>query len=258
MIIDGVAYLGHWPFRQLHHNTAETMLEWMDSSHIDAACVSSINSVFYKDVMNGNLELFEEVRKFPERLIPFAVINPEYPGWKKDFDVCIHELGMKGIEIYPNYHNYAPDSPNLKELMEMAADAGIPVRISTRLVDIRGRHWMDTPENISGEDVEKMIALCPRTNFLICSCNTASLAKKLKPLTEKREGKVLYDFSRLDNFSFMLTFQSLMETVGADSVVFGTGMPFQYPDPQFVKLYFMNFTPEELEKITSENLKTIL
>ena len=57
MIIDVNAYLGHWPFRQLRHNTVKGLLNLMDRNGIDKAMVSSINAIFYKNCHAGNEEL---------------------------------------------------------------------------------------------------------------------------------------------------------------------------------------------------------
>ena len=256
MLLDGVAYLGNWPFRKLRYNTAESMLERMDRCGIDGAVVSSLNAVLYKDVMNGNCELAEAVKGL-DRFIPLAVINPAYPHWKEDFLYCLDELGMKGLEIFPGYHNYSLDLPELKELLTLAAQRKVPVRVPGRLVDIRGRHWMDTPENLSGSDLEKIVKLSPETDILICSCNTASVSKLLEPVAKVRPGKILYDFSRLERFSFSPAFQSLLQTAGPDRVFLGTCAPFQYPEVQQVKLYYSNLPADDLENITSKNLQSL-
>lgn len=262
MTIDGVAYLGHWPFRELRHNTAKTMLELMVSNEIDIACVSSINAVFYKDVMTGNKELMEEVREYQDRFIPFAVINPEYPHFEEDFNICIDEWNMKGLEIFPGYHGYSPDSKNLAHLLRLAAKKGVPVRLPSRLVDIRGRHRLDTPENLSAQEISDIVSLCSDTDFLLCSCNTANISKLL--LNKQRNGKILYDFSRLDIFSYSPSFQALLEAVGESSLFFGSGMPFQYPQAQQVKLHFLSedkkalLSKEATEKITSGNLMKLI
>ena len=201
MLIDGVAYIGNWPFRPLRYNTAEGMLERMDRCGIDCAVVSSLNAVLYQDVMNGNRELAEQVRGC-SRLIPLAVINPAYPHWKEDFAYCLDELGMKGLEIFPGYHNYSLDLPELKELLKMAGERKVPVRVPGRLVDIRGRHWMDTPENLGGAAMKTIVELSPDTDFLICSCNTAVAAKAIQSSAIPHHGRIRYDFSRLERFSF--------------------------------------------------------
>ena len=101
MIIDVNTYIGHWPFRQLRNNTAKELVKKMDEADISVACISSVHSIFYKDTQEGNLELINEILPYKDRFLPFAVINPVYPAWKKDFLTCIENMDMKGLELYP-------------------------------------------------------------------------------------------------------------------------------------------------------------
>jgi len=41
----------------------------------------------------------------------------------------------------------------------------------------------------------------------------------------------------------------LVSNVGADRVVFGTGMPFTYPDPALLKLEVLDASPADKERI---------
>ena len=46
MIIDVNTYIGHWPFRQVLDSTPEGLINLMDKSGIDMACVSNLNAIF--------------------------------------------------------------------------------------------------------------------------------------------------------------------------------------------------------------------
>ncbi len=84
MIIDVNAYLGHFAFRRLRHNTAESLLALMDAKKIDMAVVSSAAAITYRNTQAGNEEVAEEVRGHRDRLLPVAVVNPFYTGWQDD------------------------------------------------------------------------------------------------------------------------------------------------------------------------------
>jgi predicted TIM-barrel fold metal-dependent hydrolase len=45
----------------------------------------------------------------------------------------------------------------------------------------------------------------------------------------------------------------LIANLGADRLMFGTGMPFNYPDPALVKLEVLDATEPDKEKIRSQN-----
>ena len=50
----------------------------------------------------------------------------------------------------------------------------------------------------------------------------------------------------------------LITNLGAERVMFGTGMPFNYPDPALVKLEVLDASEADKEKIRSQNAMTWL
>ncbi|MGV3640639.1 MAG: amidohydrolase family protein [Adhaeribacter sp.] len=146
MLIDINAYVGHWPFQQLQYNTCEKLLKRMNQFGVDVSVISNLNGIFYKNTQSANEELHEEIRsnkRFRDRFIPMAVINPIYAGWREDFDTCIAKMGMKGLRLYPQYHDYEVTDPACIELVKRARDKGVPVGLALRMVDSRQRSWMD-------------------------------------------------------------------------------------------------------------------
>ncbi len=170
MLIDCNAYVGHWPFRQLQNNTCRELLERMEKQGVSKAVVSNLNGVFYKNTQHANRELYDEIRsdrRFAKRIIPFAVINPAYSGWKNDFEICRNELGMKGIRLHPVHHRYGLDHPSCIELVKMARDFNLPVALSLRLVDARTSSWLDVEEEWALEDIVPILKAVPDAKFLI-------------------------------------------------------------------------------------------
>lgn len=154
MLLDINAYIGHWPFKKLQYNTCHKLLGRMDKFSVDRSVVSNLSGIFYKNTQSANEELYAELqtdRNFGDRLIPFAVINPIYGGWKDDLEQCVKKLGMKGIRVYPQYHDYEITDPAFIELVKMARDNRVPVAIDIRMVDSRQRSWMDIPVFVPGE-----------------------------------------------------------------------------------------------------------
>ena len=146
MLIDINANIGHWPFRQTNCNTCGALLDRMNKFGVDVSVISNMNGIFYKDSHASNLELSEEInsdKRFRNRFLPFGIINPIYAGWKNDLDVCSKKLGMKGIRMYPQYHDYEITDPSCIELVKYARDRGLIVAFTIRMVDSRPRSWMD-------------------------------------------------------------------------------------------------------------------
>ena len=121
MWIDINAHVGHWPFKKLRYNTCAALLERMDRFGVDVSIVSNLNGIFYKNTRSANEELQTEIgssRRFRDRLVPFAVLNPIYAGWKDDLEACVGKAGMKGVRLYPAYHDYALTDPSCIELVK--------------------------------------------------------------------------------------------------------------------------------------------
>lgn len=170
MLIDINAYVGHWPFKHLQYNTCDALLERMNKFGVDISAVSNLNGVFYKNTQSANEELYDEIkskRYFRDRLIAFAVINPIYAGWKQDMDVCISKMGMKGIRLYPKYHDYELTDPSCIEAVKSARDRGLPVALSFRMVDYRQRSWMDIENEWELKDIVPIVKEVPDAKYII-------------------------------------------------------------------------------------------
>lgn len=170
MLIDINAYTGHWPFRQLQHTTCGARLQFMQKSGIDISMVSNLNGIFYKNTQSANEELYEALkrdRRFAGRIIPFAVINPIYAGWKDDLKKCTAGMGMKGVRLHPRYHRYTLTHPNCIELVKRTRDLGLPIALSLRMVDRRVSSWLDISEEWSLKDVLPVIREVPDAKYVI-------------------------------------------------------------------------------------------
>lgn len=169
-MIDINANIGHWPFRQTDCNTCETLIKRMDKHGIDVSVVSNMNGIFYKDTQASNEELHKEInadQRFRDRFIPFAIINPIYAGWKRDLDICTSKMGIKGIRMYPLYHDYELTHPSCIELVKIARDKGLVVALTLRMVDSRSRSWMDINKEWDLEDVIPIIKEVPDAKYLV-------------------------------------------------------------------------------------------
>jgi len=230
MLIDINAYVGHWPFMQLKYNTCEVLGQRMDKFGVDISVISNINGIFYKNTQSANQELYDWIKAskhYRNRFVAFAVINPIYAGWRQDMETSINKLGMKGIRLYPKYHDYKITDPSLVELVKRARDMNVPVTFCYRMVDSRQRSWMDidyvagTPKpEWSLKDIFPIIKEVPDARYMILNVANglnlneadAGLFKKADILMDT-SGRTLTDLG------------SLLRTQGKERFAFGTHSP---------------------------------
>ena len=223
MLIDTNAYIGDWPFRKFEYNTLEALSARMKEFGTDVSIVSSLNGVFYKNTQNANEELIEAIRNkksYGDRFIPFAVINPIYGGWKDDFEVCSSTMGMKGIRLYPKYHDYDIADPACIELVKMSRDKGLPVVFDLRMVDRRTSSWIDIDKEWSLKDVAPIVRAVPDAKYLIVNvANGTALNAEDTALFKKAD--LLMDSSGRN----MVDWPDLFQRFGTDHFCFGTQSP---------------------------------
>ncbi len=256
MIVDMSAYLGHWPFRRLRHNTAGGLLALMDRAGIDLACASSASAIFYKNSQAGNEELAEQIAPHRDRLIPFAVINPTYADWEHDLAVCADEFGARGLRLYPNYHNYSLADACCNELIAAAAERDLVISIPIRQIDQRQRHWLIEVPDVALDDLAALVARHPDARFVFLN----GLNFVSSPLGKPDNGlpdNYAIGVSRLSAVMQAALRQRLAPR-GAPRGVFATGMPFKYPEPALLKGEVLDAAEEEKQAILAGNALRLL
>ena len=269
MLLDINAYVGHWPFKQLQYNTCSKLLDRMNKFGVDVSVISNINGIFYKNTQSANEELYNELKsdsRFKDRFIPFAVINPIYAAWRDDFETCITKLGMKGLRLYPKYHDYEMTDPSLIELVKLARDRGYPVAIDIRMEDSRQRSWLYIPlfdynATVKSDIILKEWALSnilpiirevPDAKYIIVNlANSIKLNEEEMDLINKTN--LLFDTSgRVIRGDNMLS--DLLKRFGKEKFAFGTHSPIL--DYLTGRLRIESMTEAEADEPTKEMLRS--
>lgn len=259
MWIDINANIGHWPFKKLRYNTCESLLTRMNQFGVDVSVISNINGIFYKNTQSSNEELYNEIKsskKFSNRFVPFATINPVYAGWKDDLKESINKFGMKGIRLYPQYHDYDITEPSAIELVKMARDYNVPVAFTMRMVDSRQRSWMDLSTEWNPKKFIPLMKAVPDARYLLLNISTGlALNKEETDILKKTD--YMFDTSGR-TIDVVRDFLSLY---GKERFAFGTHAPvFDYLSGM-MRIAYLNeqeVSEREKEMLRSGNAKRFL
>jgi len=250
-VIDVNAYLGHFAFRQLRHNTADKLLALMDRKRIERAVVSSAAAITYRNSHAGNEEVAAEIKGHGDRLTGAAVLNPAYAGWREDLKICHEEFGMKALRLYPRWHNYKLTDKSCVDLAQAAAERGMVITVPIRVEDRRQQSWLVDIPNVDYDEIAALIRAVPRAQFILMSGNGFAgsvLGRKNNGLGANYSIEICLLTALLHN-----EFGQLIQNLGEDRIVFGTGMPFHYPDPAIAKLEVLDASAAVKEKIRRGN-----
>ena len=255
MIIDINACLGHYPFRQLRCTTAVTMIELMDRNGIDRAVVSSLHAVFYRDAHRGNEELHEATRAHGSRFIPVATVNPKYVGWDRDLAQAMEKWRWKAVTLVPEHHRHSLVDEQGRAALARIAEYGVPVMLMQRFEDRRQRHHWDRAEDLQVRTLFDVAAAHPTLKFLLVNWLGLDGARMA---AAGMKGRCLIDFARTQ-FVYRKDALRIIETLGVESLAFGSHMPFDYVGPSLVKLANLEqVRPADYEAIAWRNASKFL
>jgi len=129
LIIDAHTHYGiglNFPFRA---KTIDDMVIVMDKYGVDMACISSAYALLH-DCPEGNRRLYEAVKLYPSRFIPFCAVNPRYlDEAKNELRKYINEKGWKGVKLHPELHYYMANCEASIAIMEEIDKLNVPVLI---------------------------------------------------------------------------------------------------------------------------------
>jgi predicted TIM-barrel fold metal-dependent hydrolase len=256
VIIDVNAYLGHFAFRRLRHNTARSLLALMDRASIDRAAVSSASAITYRNPQAGNEEVAAEIKSHSDRLVGFAVLNPAYAGWRDDLKICHQQFGMRGVRLYPRWHNYRLSDRQCRELVEAAADLSMVISIPLRVEDRRQGSWLVDIPDVDREEIASLIRVSPNARFILVNGSgyeTSSLGRKGSGLPSNYVIDIALLTAEVSNET-----SRLIENLGEDRIVFGTGMPFHYPGPALTKVQVLDLKEPVKDRIRWRTAASVL
>lgn len=244
--------LGHWPFQQLPYETVDALEARLKEYGVSGALAVNTHGLFYRDVQNANIELAQWISGNPF-FTGCASINPAYPQWEKDLRICVEEFGFRAVRLTPLYHDYDADGKLMDEAVSAAEALGIAVLIPQRIMDVRQRHHLDVGNIVMPQTV---FALAQRHPGCRIVCTETLIVDE--DLPEIAPLKNLYIETSRQLSCFTGIFRRIVESIGADRVIFGSGAPFKEVLPSVIKMMDAGFSAEEFEKIACENSKKLL
>ena len=158
---------------------------------------------------------------------------------------------MTGLRLYPKWHNYSFSSPCCRELVNAATERGMVVSIPIRVEDNRQRSWLLNIPDIPLEEIVELVTAHPKSRFILLN----GLGYTGSPLGRKDNGLPSNYAIELSRLSAVLANEigQLITNLGAERIMFGTGMPFNYADPALVKLEVLDASEPDREKIRGQN-----
>ena len=221
-------------------NSAASLIEDMDKYGIGKIGISSLSGTVNRE---QNDLVYNAHKQFPDRILPYAFINPKAPDAHKEIDLCLGERNFCGVKFHAWKNGYYSDNtPQIDEILQHIEKYGVHVQTHV------GTSPLATPFAWI-----RYAKKYPNIRFLIthsgCREFAYSVIQAVKDIPNiYLETSVIYDMDVLTD---------MKKCVGAKRIVFGTDWPYKSVECELEKIYNMGFTNEELEYVFYKNAENL-
>ncbi len=250
MIVDFHAYLGRWPVFPLQIRNATGLVQRMDRIGIGASFVSNVEGVLAWDCNRANQQLARSVARYRSRLLPVGVVNVALAGWAADVQEGIRRFDLAGFRLFPTYHGYCLDSPEVAALADLLAEQQLPLFIAAFIDDER---FQPLALRASPVSVDGMIGLIRRAPHTVIVLNNLTPEEILQLL---REPDLALDNVFVDVAALDKPFDGLAQVLshgGGRHLVYGSQVPFLYPEATLALVQENGFAAADVEAILAGN-----
>jgi predicted TIM-barrel fold metal-dependent hydrolase len=244
LIIDAHGHLG--PMRDYHvpQDTAQGIVRNLDLAGVDKILLSSLVAI-QSDTRLGNDMVGEAVRKFPDRIVGYAVANPHFKGEiEAELTRCFDELRMSAIKIHPEWHQYPVDGENYQPVWDFAS--------RHRAVVLS--HTMGRKEEMAKFEV--LSGRYPEITFILAHAG-GSFQNAGNYIEISRKRSNVYLEVTLSSIPFGMI-EHLVEGAGADKVLYGSDMTYRDHKPQLGWVVYSRIPQQDKRKVLGLNAARIL
>jgi uncharacterized protein len=261
-IIDTNVHLFQWPFRRLKYDRTDALVQKLRQHRITQAWAGSFEFVFHKQLDAANRRLFDECREHGGGLLrPIGSVNPVWPDWEEDLRRCHEQYKMRGVRLYPAYHGYVLDHPEVLRLLGSAARRGLVVQIVIRMEDERVHHPAVIAPVVSASRLPEILVKVPEARVQLLNADTVFRSSRFRALVEQTQ--TMFDIAAIEGNGGIGrlidgTHPTYRGKVSLDRLLVGTHAPFFPCESALLKLFESPLDRQQLDKIMFANARTLL
>ncbi len=254
MRIDCNAFLGAYPWRKVPGTSPDALLQALARTKIDVAWVTHLPSLFWRDPTEGNAWLYETTRK-EKRLKPVPTVHPGLAQWEQVVADAAN-AHAPAVRCDPLYLGLEPAGGEMRVLMAACGAARIPLMLAVRLEDGRQRHANDRVPELAAAAVRALIRSDADVRLLVTHADRAFIEEVHFGSTPEEARRIWWDICWIwgPPEAHLAT---LLDTIGPERFVFGTGQPLRLPETSIAKLDLLDLPVEQRHAVESGNLQAL-
>ncbi|MBW7996438.1 MAG: amidohydrolase family protein [Candidatus Glassbacteria bacterium] len=239
--VDGILGLSLGP------QDADSIVRRLDRIGIKSLCVSSWE-IQGGDALKGNLLAADGAESHPGRILPYAVVNSNYPeDWDRLVEECFVSRDFFGFKPYPTSQRRAISDPAFREMLKMADRRRLPILCHFGFEPLAG---------VSPGELRLLAPLYPGAQFLIAHAGASHrLADSVTDLAVE-----------FDNVWLEINYTSvpfgmishLIRNAGVEKILFGTDTPMRDPAPILGWVLYDHLDDIEREAVLGGNFMRLI
>lgn len=200
-IFDAHNHLGRVKDRS---RNAEDLIAELDQNRVERAVVFSV----VENIDNGFAA--EAAARYPDRLFPFAVVNPWLDDAETELRRCL-DRGFKGLKLHPVRHGYPLNRRWLVDpLLGLCRERGVPV------IAFGGQDYFSSPDRF--EDLARAF---PEVAFIMSHMGFV-MERDAAQRSCARYPNIYVETSGVTTLRYIT---GAVEKAGAEKVIFGSNTP---------------------------------
>ena len=252
MRIDVNVFLGAYPYRRVPGTSPEAVLRAMERVGIDEAWVTHLPSLFWQAPPEGNAWLYETAAR-ERRFKPIPAVHPGLPGWETVLGEAL-DRGAPAVRCDPTFCGLDPAGAEMRVLTAACGAARLPLLVAVRLEDARQRHPNDRAAEVPAAAVRALLRCDADVRLVVTHADRAFVEEVHFGSTPEEAARIWWDICWIwgppeDHLA------TLLQTVGVERFVFGTGQPLRIPENSVAKLDLLELAPQHRAAIESENAR---
>ncbi len=241
---------------------AEELIAAMDAAGIDKAIVTGWCWQNHAVCVEQNTWTMEVVRRYPDRLLALAAIQPNAGAAAiRELERCVAG-GMVGLgELNVDGQGFRLDDANFLVLAHRAAELRVPMLLHTN--EPVG-HGYPGKDKLPITDIYDFIKALPDLRLILAHWGGGFPFYELMREVRKVAANVYYDSAASPLLYSPQIFRTVIDIVGSDKVLFGSDFPLiLYPKrqtepdyaPFLAEIRALDFSSDEWANVMGENAR---
>ncbi len=233
-VFDIHGHLGQWNRMYHRDHSPKDLVRRMDQLGVQKLVISDLLAIG-PDYRTGNDRVGQALAEFPDRLVGYAVYNPNYESEMADEMVrCFDELGCSGIKLHCMLHDTSTEDSSYRLAFRVAEERACPVLC----------HVHDGP---SSDFLASLLAEHPHAKFIYAHLGGGPRAG-LEPLLSVAEARPNLCFDLASSAMPRATLAWLAGKVPPSQILYGSDHPIMDFSYQLGRVLHAQI-PEELKRM---------